>query len=141
MKTACLSTMLILVLLLGACGGDPVPEQINSLEYQVLEKTTLKDGKTYTCVLVASLSPWSSADLRERTLRRIQAEMQVFVIDLYRTREAYRAMNDSGYSADHPMAIERGFLGELRNGVYFHQPNRPGPWIPFWRYFEFIARQ
>ncbi len=87
-------------------------------EYTVLYSGNMLGGGQSGDVLIPSFSRSTPIETRERVARKIMQLEQMIQISIYSTNTAHRANISASYSKEHPGALEKGFLGAVRDGKF-----------------------
>lgn len=91
--------------------------------YTVLSRINRIDGSGIDGdVLIKGFSKEIPLDVREKALRSIAKKEGFARASLYCTEDAYKASFSSSFLAEHPNALENGYLGRLKKDGTFSPP-------------------
>ncbi len=91
--------------------------------YTVLSRVNRIDGSGVDGdVLVSSFSKEIPLDILEKTLQSIAQKEGLDLVSLYCTEDAYKANFSASFLAEHPNALENGYLGRLKKDGTFSLP-------------------
>ena len=91
--------------------------------YSVLDRVNRIDGSgVYGDVLIVSFSKDTPQDTREKTIQSIAKKEGLSEVSLYCTEDAFKANFSSSFLAEHPNALEDGYLGILKKDGTFNPP-------------------
>lgn len=91
--------------------------------YTVLSRVNRIDGSGIDGdVLIKGFSKETPLDVREKTLRSIKKIEGFGPVSLYCTEDAHKANMSASFLAEHPKALEDGYLGRLNESGTFIPP-------------------
>jgi hypothetical protein len=87
-------------------------------EYEVFEKIKRIDGNIHASVIIKSFNQETPLEQREKAAKAIAKKIDTTILDLYCTKEAFKANYSSSYLKEHPNALKKGYLGFLKNNKF-----------------------
>ena len=95
--------------------------------YEVVARVKPMAGGMHGDVLIPSVRPDMSVDSLTAIALSIVAKENLTQADFYRTESARRANLSASYGEQHPGALEKGYIGDVKDGAftpsqYVHDP-------------------